>query len=305
MTLHFPDVYSGQAGIPFTGAPIAIVKATQGTGYVNPDFAPAKGRAAAAGAYLVAYHFLEAGGGAAQAAHCHATAGGVPLMLDMEEEPNGNRPTVADAVAFTDRYRALGGVIHLLYLPHWYWQRIGSPSLAPLITRGMLLVSSNYTAYSDDGPGWAAYAGMTPVVWQYSSTATFNGRHPVDMNAFKGTLPQFIALATTGKDVPVPPPTPPPPHPAMLPAPASPSVTPHRIVNASWGQVTHAGQPVARYRAQLAEGTPGSPGAPFYNELIDGTHLAGIVIPGGPVVFRVKAAESGIDGAFTPWKVVP
>lgn len=205
MTLHFPDVYSGQAGISFAGAPVAMVKATQGAGYVNPDFTAAKARAAAAGAFLCAYHFLEAGNGAAQAAWCHLMAGTVPLMLDVEQEPSGAQPAVADAVVFIDRYRALGGVVHLLYLPKWYWQRLGSPSLAALIDRGMLLVSSDYTAYSDDGPGWQPYGGMTPTVWQYTSSATFNGVHPVDMNAFKGTLAEFRSLAMTGtKGAPAP-----------------------------------------------------------------------------------------------------
>jgi GH25 family lysozyme M1 (1,4-beta-N-acetylmuramidase) len=302
VTLHFPDVYSGQAGISFTGAPAVIVKATQGTGYVNPDFAPAKGRAAAAGAYLMAYHFLEAGSGGFQATHCHATAGAVPLMLDWEEE-GASQPGVADAVAFIDSYRKLGSICYLLYLPHWYWQKIGSPSLAPLISRGMLLVSSNYTTYSDTGPGWAAYGGMTPVIWQYTSTATFNGRHPVDFNAFKGTVAELRSLATTGKKAVV---QAPPPPPARLPAPAGVSVSPHRFVNASWGQVTHAGVPVARYRAELAKGTPDHPVLPpFYGKLVDGTHLADVVIPEGPVVIRVKAADPATDGEFTAWKAVP
>jgi hypothetical protein len=304
MTLHFPDVSSYQAGISFKGAPVAMVKATEGAGYVSPDYAAAKARAASAGAYLCAYHFLRAGNGAGQADHAHAVAGSVPLMLDMELE-GGSLPHVADAVAFITRYRQLGGKCFLLYLPHWYWQQIGSPSLVPLIGLGMLLVSSEYTTYSDTGPGWSGYGGMTPAVWQYTSTATFNGVHPVDMNAFKGTLPEFISLATTGKKAPVPPP--PPPHPAMLPAPASVSVTPHRAVNASWAAVQHDGAPVTRYRAELAKGTPDHPVLPpFYSELTDGTHLPPLtVIPEGPVVIRVKAAADGIDGAFTPWKAVP
>ena len=32
MTLHFPDVSSYQAGISFAGAPVAMVKATEGAG---------------------------------------------------------------------------------------------------------------------------------------------------------------------------------------------------------------------------------------------------------------------------------
>lgn len=208
MTIFIPDTYSGQAGISYAGAPAVLVKATQGTGYVSPDYVPAKGRAAASGTFFCAYHFLEAGNGPAQASHAFGVAGkDVPLMLDFE--PSTTKPSVADAQAFTDAYRKLGGIIHLLYFPHWYWQQLGSPALN---FSNMALVSSDYTTYSDTGPGWAPYGGMTPAVWQYTSTATFNGHNPVDMNAYKGTIAQFKALAL---GVPV---TDPPP--AALPAPA-------------------------------------------------------------------------------------
>lgn len=297
MTLHFPDVYSGQAGIPFTGAPIAIVKATQGTGYVNPDFAPAQARAATAGAYLCGYHFLEAGGGAAQAAHCHAIAGTVPLMLDMEEAPDGGQPGVPDAVAFIDRYRALGGTCFLLYLPHWYWQRIGSPSLAPLISRGMLLVSSNYTTYSDDGPGWAAYGGMKPAVWQYTSTATFNGHHPVDMNAFKGTVAGFRSLATTGKDVPVQSPPPPPVAPPY-PSPTHLSQTVQPIpVHFGW----EPGTPLSpHWRWQLARWAGGKPGEVVATDVVTSPRASAVVPGPGEYAWRVQAAG---DSPFTGWRV--
>ena len=39
---------------------------------------------------------------------------------------------------------------------------------------------------------------MTPVVWQYTSTATLNGVVNVDMNAYKGTLADFEAQVSTG-----------------------------------------------------------------------------------------------------------
>ena len=86
-----------------------------------------------------------------------------------------------------------------MYLPHWYWAgNLGQASLAPVIDLGMLLVSSDYTTYSDTGPGWAPYGGMTPVIWQYTSTGTLNGVSNVDMNAYKNTLADFQAQATTG-----------------------------------------------------------------------------------------------------------
>ena len=205
MTIFYPDVSSYQAGISFDGCVIVVAKATEGTGYTNPDYAPAKVRAAGAGVYFCAYHFLHAGNGAGQASYAHGVVGSdVPLMIDCEATYNSNgtlasAPQVSDIVDFINQYRALGGTTYLLYLPHWYWQgHMGQASLAPVTDLGMLLVSSDYTAYSDAGPGWAPYGGMTPAIWQYTSSATLNGVKNVDMNAYQGTLADFKAQVTTG-----------------------------------------------------------------------------------------------------------
>jgi peptidoglycan hydrolase-like protein with peptidoglycan-binding domain len=205
MTIFYPDVSSYQAGISFAGCVIAVAKATEGTDYINPDYGPAKVRAANAGAYFCAYHFLHAGDGASQASYAYGAVGSeVPLMIDCEAEYNSNgtlasAPQVTDVVDFVNEYRALGGKTYLLYLPHWYWQGdMGSASLTPVIDLGMLLVSSDYTTYSDTGPGWAPYGGMTPVIWQYTSSATLNGVNNVDFNAYMGTLADFEAQVTTG-----------------------------------------------------------------------------------------------------------
>ena len=205
MTIFYPDVSSYQTGISFAGCVIAMVKATENNNYTNPDYAPAKARAAHAGAYFCAYHFLHAGNGAGQASHAYSVVGGdVPLMIDFEPTYNSNgtiasAPQISDAVDFIREYRTLGGKTYLLYLPHWYWAgNLGQASLAPLIDLGMLLVSSDYTTYSDTGPGWTPYGGMTPVIWQYTSTATLNGVTNVDMNAYQSTLADFRAEVTTG-----------------------------------------------------------------------------------------------------------
>ena len=205
MTILYPDVSSYQTGISFAGCVIAMVKATENTNYRNPDYAAAKTRAASAGAYFCAYHFLHAGNGAGQAQYAFGVVGAnVPLMIDFEPAYNANgtiasAPQISDAVAFINEYRALGGKVYLLYLPHWYWQgNLGQAALTPVIDLGMLLVSSDYTGYSDTGPGWAPYGGMTPLVWQYTSTATLNGVVNVDMNAYKGTVSDFEAQVTTG-----------------------------------------------------------------------------------------------------------
>jgi hypothetical protein len=141
-----------------------------------------------------------------------------------------------------------------------------------------------------------AGAGPFPVIG-----VQFRNAGPYDCDIWSSSW-----LADVSKAAPKPPPPPPPPAPGRLPAPAGVSVSPHRFVNASWGQVTHAGVPVARYRAELAKGTPDHPVLPpFYGKLVDGTHLADVVIPEGPVVIRVKAADPATDGEFTAWKAVP
>jgi glycosyl hydrolase family 25/putative peptidoglycan binding protein len=196
VTIFFPDISAFQAGIAVSGAPAVIIKCTEGTGWRNSDFGPAVGRARAARVFPAAYHFLHAGGPAGQAAWCNGNDGGLPLMLDFE--PAGSsRPSVADAAGFIDAYRHGGGVCNLLYLPHWYWQQLGSPPLAPFTQRKMALVSSAYTAYSDSGDGWAGYGGMNPAVWQYTDRHAFHGQ-AVDFNAYRGTIDQFRALATAG-----------------------------------------------------------------------------------------------------------
>jgi GH25 family lysozyme M1 (1,4-beta-N-acetylmuramidase) len=57
MALVYPDISSAQSGISLHGAAAVCVKATENVGYVNPDYSPAKVRAAQAGAYFFSYHF--------------------------------------------------------------------------------------------------------------------------------------------------------------------------------------------------------------------------------------------------------
>lgn len=216
MTLFGPDVSGYQRGLRLApGTPFTAAKATEGTGYADDTYAGFKDQAARLGAIFWAYHFLDQGNGAAQAAHAYAVVGRTPLMLDWEgiKDQHGNytsRPTLLDATVFIDTYRALGGRVWSTYLPHWYWSDpagLGSPSLAPIAQRGLALISSNYTAYSDGGPGWAPYGGMSPALWQYTDSQPYAGR-PVDFNAYRGTAADLAALVAGH---PAPPPAAPTP----------------------------------------------------------------------------------------------
>jgi GH25 family lysozyme M1 (1,4-beta-N-acetylmuramidase) len=209
MTIYYPEISSYNTGVSLNGAPAVCIKVTEGTGYVNPDYSPALGRAHSAGAYPFAYHFLHQGNAAEQASWAHQHAGSTPLMLDFE--PTGNsRPQVGDATSFIDEYRQLGGIIHLNYFPHWYWQQIGSPNLQPFVSRNLFLVSSAYTAYADEprGVGWLPYGGQHPSIWQYTSSQPFNGQN-LDFNAYRGSLDQLKAMVGAGDHPPAGPPPPP------------------------------------------------------------------------------------------------
>jgi hypothetical protein len=210
-TLHYPDIYSGDAGINFSSSYIVVAKATQGTTYKNPEYAAFKSQAAANNVFFVAYHFLEKGNGKGQAQACAAMIGkGTPLMVDAEPDPQANNtgPSVQDVADFVNECWNLGVPCWLVYFPKWYWQELGQPSLKPIVGNpARRLVTSDYTTYSDNGPGWAGYGGMEVAAWQYSATVAYGGKADVDFNAFKGsgsantatTLAEFKAFVTTGK----------------------------------------------------------------------------------------------------------
>ncbi len=187
--LFYPDISSTQGVIALSGLHAVCVKITEGVSYVNPDYQRQVAKAEAAGAYHFAYHFLTDSDPKAQAQHCFANLGaGLGLMVDVEIEPKtGSKPTMQQNIDFIKAYRALGGHLHLNYLPHWYWHdNWGAPSLAPLRDLGALaLVSSNFNNFST-GLGWAAYGGWTPTVWQYSDSIKVSGQ-PCDFNAFLGS----------------------------------------------------------------------------------------------------------------------
>lgn len=239
MTLLFPDVSQFQGGISLQGAAAACARASEGDWLTDPTFAAHRAQAAMLGIPFHAYHFMEdKPTPEAQAKHCFGIAGKTPMMVDLEPIPAPpsagpeagghtagsawkwldalghtadlraaafiSKPTIAQALAFVDAYRKLGGVCHLLYHPHWYWQVLGSPSLKPFADRDMALVSSQYvTTYSNTGPGWDSYGGMDPQVWQFTDHRVLNGV-PCDYNSFKGTPAELHSLAATGRREPQP-----------------------------------------------------------------------------------------------------
>lgn len=202
MSIQFPDIASYQGDISLTGLDAVIIKATQAGDtpqdrYENPNYASRIAQAEQLTTVTAAYHYLTPGSMIGEAEYCYSIVGPhLALMIDME----ASKLSVPDAVAFTKQYRAIGGLPRLVYLPNWYWVDLGRPDLSPLQGAGLSLVSSNYpdAGYTVNGPGWEGYGGMVPVIWQYTDNATVNGVHPVDMNAFRGSVAELYQLLYGG-----------------------------------------------------------------------------------------------------------
>lgn len=210
MTVSYPDVSNYNGPMPLQAGTVAcFAKSSEGTGFRDAQYAHFKAEAARVGALFGAYHFLLQGNGAGQARWAFSIVGrGVPMMIDFEPEYDaaGNPtslPSIADAVAFRDAYRALGGLCTVNYLPHWYWSgHLGSPSLAPL--KDLALVASGYTAYSDTAAQWAPYGGVAPAIWQWTDAQPYSGQK-VDFNAFRGTVDELRSLLGLAAAAPVSP----------------------------------------------------------------------------------------------------
>jgi hypothetical protein len=195
VTLKFPDVSHHNAPMSLLGASAVIAKATEGSGFRDSYFTNFRAQATSMKVPFMGYHWVNTDSIASQASNAHAVMmNTIPCMWDAEAAG----VTVPRLVDLTKQYRALGGVVHMVYLPRWWWHdHMGAPDLSPLVQLDLHLVSSNYTAYSDSGPGWTPYGGMAPVQWQYSDNVMFNGK-PVDFNAFKGTAEEYQALISGG-----------------------------------------------------------------------------------------------------------
>lgn len=207
MTLFVADIASYQAGlVPAQLKPdiaALIIKCTQGTNYVNPDYAAWLDEAGAAGLPVGAYHYVDDTDPATQAAWLKANIVDPTLAVMLDEESAG----FSQALAVADAMDAGGLHVRLMYLARSYWQTLGSPDLsAPFNARGLALVNASYQSTASGSPaqlypgdaaaGWDPYGGVTPTLYQFTDSATESGQS-IDVSAFRGGFAALTALFTT------------------------------------------------------------------------------------------------------------
>jgi hypothetical protein len=181
------------------GFDFLAAKVSQGTTvYDSQDWLR---RSKACGLLAMGYHYLEPGNEVAQARTFAAQlrAGGVPGMLDAEYPlANGDTLTVPGIRSFLTAARSFGAQVPLVYLPHWYWQRMGSPDLTglPPLWASSYVTGSGFASalvQAVTPTAWAAYGHLPVAVLQFTDRGLVAGRS-IDVDAYPGTRDQLAAV---------------------------------------------------------------------------------------------------------------
>lgn len=173
------------------GVEFAFLKSSEGGEFKDDQFVRNLGKARAAGMIVAAYHYVRSNASAAE--QVSNVAGIVPKDVPVIPDVEANSGGTVLLREFVKGLQNAGYRVPLLYLPRWYWQQLGSPSLAGLPP----LWSSRYPdnvvgsiadEYADvPSSYWNGYGGLGVKILQFTSSARIAGRSPLDANAFIGT----------------------------------------------------------------------------------------------------------------------
>lgn len=208
MSLNGIDISSWQAGIDLSVVPcdFAIIKATGGTGYVNPDCDRAFWNAVNAGKKVGVYHYAREVGyeGSATAEadffvdNCKGYAGKAVFVLDWEQDTGLG---VGWAKTFLDRVRERIGVKPMIYMSNsivngYDWSPVVNADYG-LWNAGYYAYGTTFWGYNPEAPligGTGAWGGA--AIYQYTSEGRLNGwGGNLDLNVFYGDGAAWDAYA--------------------------------------------------------------------------------------------------------------
>lgn len=227
MTLNGIDISSYQSGIDLTVVPcdFVIIKATQGTGYVNPDCDRAYQQAKRAGKLRGTYHYVGGGNAVAEADYYVNNIKGYIkdglLAIDWEAEQNGAWGNEAYLEQLVRRVIERTGVKPLIYSMASRYAQVAA--VAKKLDCGLWIAE-----YADMNPtGYQAHpwreGAYGCTIRQYASTGRLNGwGGDLDLNIAYMTRDQWAKYVNPdGKPAPAPAkPAPAPAKPAPAPKPA-------------------------------------------------------------------------------------
>ncbi|MCJ1459432.1 hypothetical protein MMC28_009810 [Mycoblastus sanguinarius] len=194
-TVNFQGAYN-------SGARFVIIKATEGTSYLDPDFSSHYSGATSAGLIRGGYHFAhpDESTGSAQATFFLANGGGwsadgitLPGMLDIEYNPSGatcyglsESAMVAWIQDFVNTYESKTSRYPIIYSTNDWWTECTGDSTAFHTTCPLNVAS--YNSAVGTIPGDWPYQ----TIWQNADTYAYGG----DSDIFNGPLSGLQKLAT-------------------------------------------------------------------------------------------------------------
>lgn len=188
---HYNNVSQDFVTTAKAGIVAVILKATQGTSFIDPTFLPRVGEARSAGLEVGAYHFLDGSSPAEQTAHflTVAVSEGMVNWLALDWEPNSaSQASVIQAATAAASIQAATGIWPVLY------------------TIRYMLSVPNVTL--SNCPLWLAEYGTRPIcppgfttwrLWQHtdgrvgSNVVPVPGIGPCDRSKFAGTVAELTA----------------------------------------------------------------------------------------------------------------
>lgn len=184
------DIASYQAGIDLSKVPcdFVIIKATQGTSYVNPDLDRAYKQAVECGKKVGFYHYCSKGGIVNEARHFVDTVAGRPgiLCVDWEKDSNDNWGNVDYCKELVKTIAKMSGRRPFLYMSKgvcraYNWAGMGDYPL-------WVAQYANYTPTGYQSNPWTDKYGYgiwdKPAIFQYSSSGQlpgYSGRLDLDL----------------------------------------------------------------------------------------------------------------------------
>jgi GH25 family lysozyme M1 (1,4-beta-N-acetylmuramidase) len=180
------------------GFDFVIIKATEGNSWRSKYFAGNLQRALDADMLVAAYHY-QRGSHSAQS-QADNIMSMVPKFVGVIPDVEANGGNLALTADIMSRVTARGWLHPMSYIPKWYWQSIGSPTM-----RGMKpLWQSHYPDNIGGTPQqiylrvptsyWNPFGEQEIKVLQFSSASTVANRKPIDANAFRGSLAELATL---------------------------------------------------------------------------------------------------------------
>lgn len=302
MTLNGIDIASYQSGIDLTVVPcdFVIIKATQGTGYVNPDCDRAYQQAKRAGKLRGTYHYVGGGNAVAEADYYVNNIKGYLrdglLAIDWEAEQNSAWGNEAYLEQLVRRVIERTGVKPLIYSMASRYAQVAA--VAKKLDCGLWIAE-----YADMNPtGYQAHpwreGAYGCAIRQYASTGRLNGwGGNLDLNIAYMTRDQWAKYVNPGGK---PAPAPAPSKPAPAPARKSEDTIAAEVIAGKWGngqdrvnRLKKAGYNPATIQAKVnAKLGANKPAARTYT-VRAGDNLSAIAAKYG-TTYQALAAKNGI-----------